>query len=340
MKPDLSFQASGALLLTGAYALLEPGGMGIAFPWPPRVDVSARPSEHWQLTVRDAHGQRGLDVTTVAEVAEGALPEIRPQDLSLDFGAHPATSTSAILAIAIAREATPAELWDDWPSLQRRALALHHTLQGGLGSGYDVLIAGLRRPALLERPKTTPSRVELAPITHRVLAVAGALAEAASGEAPAGVASDAGIRLLVAQHNTRVPTRHLLRTYRSNRERSPERVAELVAVSRRVANEVARALEEGQLTLVRAAFAALPHIHETLQALLDGQYINANGRAGLDAARELGIAATPSGAGADTLVALHDDPERLARLDRSWSSLGFHTTLSSADWPGSRQAPN
>lgn len=323
MTPELAFRASGALLLTGAYALLEPGGMGIALPWPPRIDVSSHEAEHWKLTILDAQGRRTADVSTLAEVAEGALPEFRPQDVTLDFGAYPATSTSAILALAVAREATPSASRKDWSALRGRALALHRTLQGGLGSGYDVLIASLRRAALLERPKADPSLSVPAPLTHRVLAIDGA----------AG-ATQGAPRILVGQHSCRVPTRHLLTTYRANRAREPERVSELVTVSQEVARDVARALEEANLALLRAAFAQLGSAQETLQALLDGNYINDSGRAGLRAARELGVAAAPSGAGADTLVALDGDPDRLERLDEKWSALGFHTTRLDEDETG------
>jgi mevalonate kinase len=306
--PELTFEASGALLLCGAYALLEPGGMGVALPWPPRVQVSTREADHWRLTVTDSHGRRQDHVSALAEVAEGALPELRPQEITLNFGAHPATSTSAILALALAREANPIEPWGDEAFAQRSALTLHRTLQGGLGSGYDVLIANLRLPALLERPRTERAFPDPDPLGHRVLK-------------PAHTPP-----ILVAQHSTRVPTRHLLRTYRANRTRASEKIAELVAGSRAIAPEVARAIKEGDLALLRAAFADLPPLQETLQTLLDGHYINEAGRVGLQTARDRGIAATPSGASADTLVALDDDPEKLERLASRWTELGFHTT--------------
>ncbi len=314
MSAEFSFEASGALLLTGAYALLEPRGMGVALPWPGRVKVSARAVEHWRLTVIDATGTREDHVSALAEVAEGALPEFRPRELTLDFGDDPATSTSAILALALAREAASPDGQDDWNAVQGSALALHRTLQSGLGSGYDVLVAGLRRAALLERPPEDPEDERPAPLKHRKLDLSFAPEPPGTGEA---------FHVLVGQHRSRVPTRHLLRAYRANSARAQDTVDELVSESRQIATEVARAIEGGKIALLRSIFADLPHVHAMLQRLVDGNYINDTGRAGLDAARELVIAATPSGASADTLAAFERDPEKLGRLETAWSRLGY-----------------
>jgi hypothetical protein len=112
----------GSLLLSGAYALLTPGGVGVALPWPAPVDVQARPAPRAALTVRSRGGERAGPLQ-----ASEPLP---PLEIRLDFGALPALGSSALASVALSRG----------QGLEV-AVRRHRALQGGLGSGYDVAVS-------------------------------------------------------------------------------------------------------------------------------------------------------------------------------------------------------
>lgn len=117
-----SSTACGSLLLSGAYALLSPRGVGVALPWPAPVDVSARPARRATLRVC----ARGVEHTRPLHATE-ALP---PMEIQLKYGALPALGSSALAAVALS-QGQHLEV----------AVRRHRALQGGLGSGYDVAVS-------------------------------------------------------------------------------------------------------------------------------------------------------------------------------------------------------
>ena len=134
-RAPIALELSGSLLLAGAYAILLPGGAGVALPWPLKVAARVRGSDEATLTTRDRQG-------TVTIALRGGYPDA-PAAVTLDFGEAPAQGTSALAALA----------WDAWHRGSpdpASAARLHRAWQQGVGSGYDVWTSALGRPLWLE----------------------------------------------------------------------------------------------------------------------------------------------------------------------------------------------
>ena len=281
-------ESSGSLLLAGAYALLVPGGRGVALPWPPVVRTRVRPSQAWRLSVRDGGGVREASVEALAAVAG----RLGPYAIELDFGANPAGGTSALACLAIAREFDA-----DGAAALTRALGLHRALQGGRGSGYDVTVSALRRPVALETDAAGLARAT--PLSA----------------APA-------LEVLVATGPKRGLTADWIARFEAVGRERPRDVAELVEGTSCAADGMRGALERGEAPAMAEALRDLSGLRPLVNDLLGGPYGAPLDDALVTAAKRLDVPAHPSGAAGDTWLAAHPDPGRLDALALAWRPLG------------------
>ncbi len=146
--------APGSVLLLGEYAVLQPGGLGVAAAVEPRVRVRVRPSPAAALHIEGtdgierfrwrvgAGGLLGAVVDacagTLGRAPDPALVEVDSSALS-EGGRKLGLGSSAAVAVAV----TWALLGGDRGGVRldvvfQTALRAHRTAQGGRGSGYDV----------------------------------------------------------------------------------------------------------------------------------------------------------------------------------------------------------
>ncbi len=280
---------SGSLLLAGAYALLAPGGRGVALPWPADVRVTARPAPEWSLTVRDDQGAREVPTDGVARLpAEGP-----PLAIGLDFGALPAGGTSALACLAVARARAVAP-----DRVCAHALALHRALQGGRGSGYDVLVSFEGHPLALQ---VGPDR--------RVVGRA--------------FEPGAGISLRVGVAPKRGRTADWIARFEAAMRARPRDTDRLVDATSAAAGELIADLEAGRPDALSVALARLASLRALANELLGAPYGAPLDEALASAAVRLGVPAHPSGAAGDCWLAAHPDDERLEALATAWQGLGL-----------------
>lgn len=280
---------SGSLLLAGAYAILAPGGRGVALPWPADVRVTVGPAPAWRLAVSDDLGTREVSIDGFA-----TLPvEGPPLAIGLDFGALPAGGTSALacLAVARARIADPA-------GVRARALTLHRALQGGRGSGYDVLVSSERRPLALQAGRD-----------RRVVGRAFDLGAATS------------LRVGVAPKRGRTADR--IARFEAATLARPRDVEGLVRATSEAAGDLIVDLEEGRSDALSVALARLASLRALANELLGAPYGAPLDEALVAASVRLGVPAHPSGAAGDCWLAAHPDDERLGALAIAWRGLGL-----------------
>jgi len=281
---------SGSLLLAGAYALLVPGGRGVALPWPPLVRVSARPSTRWSLAVRDDRGPRRVPVGGVSRVAADA----GPLAVRLDFGDAPAGGTSALACLAVA-----AARGLEGPGALAWAQEQHRALQGGRGSGYDVAVSALRRPVSL-------------------------LADAAGGaRATPLVPRGDPFPVLVAVGEKRGRTGDWIARFERARVERPVDVARWVRETSAAADVAREAVEVGSAQKLAEALERLTATRPLANELLGDAYGAPLDVALASAAHRLAVAAHPSGAAGDVWLAAHPDPGRLDALAEAWRVLGL-----------------
>jgi len=283
--------------LAGAYALLVPGGRGVALPWPPRVGVTVNRAEAWRLEVRDDQGARELPASPVAD-AVGAGP---PYAIALDFGALPAGGTSALACLALAGEQGLTGA-----ARRARAMALHRVLQGGRGSGYDVAVSAAGRPLALETR-------------------AGGLVRGRALEPVAGHA------LVVGVAPKRERTADWIARFEAARREHPLDATRLVTETSAVASELVDALAIPGSPALPDALQNLAGLRTLANALLGDPYGTPLDAALLAAARRFGVAAHPSGAAGDTWLAAHPEPERLEAVTDAWRRLGLRVFHASCD---------
>jgi phosphomevalonate kinase len=129
--------APGNVILLGEYAVLEEGGLGVAFAVNKRVRLAAEPAS--RLSVEPASPVVSAVVAAVQKARAGA-PEVRiridSSELHLPDGRKAGFGSSAAVAVALVR-ALLRERSPEAACLEL-ALAAHRAAQGGVGSGYDV----------------------------------------------------------------------------------------------------------------------------------------------------------------------------------------------------------
>ncbi len=155
-RPLIRLSVPANLLLLGEYAVLEPGGLGIALAMEPRVSAGARAAAETRIVGRGAAGESrwpaspGEPAGLLAFVADavtgvladrgiGELPRaevlVESGLLKKGYGSSAAAAVAAagmLLALAGLRG-------DDLvDATSHAALTAHRAFQGGLGSGYDI----------------------------------------------------------------------------------------------------------------------------------------------------------------------------------------------------------
>lgn len=148
--------APGSVLLLGEYAVLQPGGLGVAAAVEPRVRVRVRPAAD-ALRIEGTNGidrfawRAGagdlLDAVVDACATElGRAPD--PALVRVDSGAFTeggrklGLGSSAAVAVAVTRAllgGSGGRVRLD--TVFRTALSAHRAAQGGRGSGYDVAVS-------------------------------------------------------------------------------------------------------------------------------------------------------------------------------------------------------
>ena len=152
-SPLIRLSVPGNLLLLGEYAVVEPGGLGIALAIEPKVSATAREAKEASIIGLSERGEvrwPGADAGLLALVAHAVrallarrgireLPcaEVRIDSRPLRKGYG--SSAAAAVAAAGVLLAMAGLAGDDLiEAASHAALTAHRAFQGGLGSGYDV----------------------------------------------------------------------------------------------------------------------------------------------------------------------------------------------------------
>jgi mevalonate kinase len=299
MLPSHAIRAScGALLLAGEYTVLAPGGQGIALPWPRHVRLSWQSPGSDEVRVRAVDGEQVADARGLRRMLMEEGRSVPSFTLTLDFGERPARSSSAMVAAFLGQHlaVNPAHVL-------RTALQLHSAMQGGRGSGVDVAMAFQARPMLFRNGD------------------AGDLPQVAPLVIPAG------LRLLAAASPKGLPTAEAVARFQRNARSLPE-VAENFRVAQQSAVEpIARLLRAGDAAGLLTAWRRLVPAWLLLDRLLEGDFLGDKAEAIAGEAHDLGAGVHPSGACADTWVAVHPDGARLEELEKRWRRRGLHTEI-------------
>jgi hypothetical protein len=253
------------------------------------VRVTVGPAPAWRLTVCDDLGARDVSIDGLAALsAEGP-----PLAIGLDFGSLPAGGTSALVCLAAARSRAV-----DPAGVCAHALALHRALQGGRGSGYDVLASFEGRPLALQ---VGPDR----------RCAARAFEPGAAVTLRVGVAPKRG---RTADWIARFEAATLAR---------PRDVEGLVRATSEAAGDLIVDLEAGRSDALSVALARLASLRALANELLGAPYGAPLDEALVAASVRLGVPAHPSGAAGDCWLAAHPDDERLEALAIAWRGLGL-----------------
>jgi phosphomevalonate kinase len=175
----LRLSVPGNLLFLGEYAVIEPGGLGIAMALEPRVTAAVRPARSATVaglaragggTVEsrwpgEAAGLLGFaaDAAASALARRAAGTGLAPVDVRVDstglakgYGSSAAAAVAACAALLAAGGLRGAALVEEAAAA---ALAAHRAFQGGRGSGYDVTASVRGGIGLFwggQRPRWTP----------------------------------------------------------------------------------------------------------------------------------------------------------------------------------------
>lgn len=300
------FEAPGKLMLAGEYSVLAPGGLALCVAVAPGLRLEAIPATRWELArAEGATWSEGLEVPDALRFAHAAWEEtvaeveVPPHRLAVTTPA-PATrgkpglggsASVAALVTAALHALAGSAITVERDLILARALTAHRRAQRGRGSGYDVATAVLG--GLVRWERGAASRLRW----------------------PAGLALAAGYSGRSAS------TERMLDRLAAIDARELE--GELAALGEPV-RSFATALEREDLATLLAA------ARECQRALTAWDRARALGIVAPELARmialaeELGVAAKISGAGAgDSVIALADDPERLAALAIAWQTAGF-----------------
>ena len=165
--------APGSVLLLGEYAVLQPGGLGVAAAVEPRVRVRVRPAaDALRIEGTDGIGRfawragAGDLLDAVVDACAGVLGRAPdPALVEVDSGALTeggrklGLGSSAAVAVAVTRVllggpggGVPLD------TVFRTALRAHRAAQGGRGSGYDVAVSTYGGTGLFhgEEPRFEP----------------------------------------------------------------------------------------------------------------------------------------------------------------------------------------
>lgn len=318
-------RAPGKLMLAGEYAVLRPqGGRALAVALPEGVEVTARPSpggwelarEEGGLVWREAIGQQGEPPPEALRFVHAALQSSRrspaiaqlaplrlgtrqlgalgtgAQKPGVGGSASATVATCAVLAAA-AGETCPPEM------LLERALAAHREAQGGRGSGYDVATIIYGGLVDYQRLDEREAKVERRRWPASFSIVAGYSGDSAS-------------------------TRALLVRVDAVASAHPAAFAAELAALGEPVGELSRALVDAAPTAIADA---VRDCHARLAAW-DRKHALGIVTPAIEALLELARAVDvpckiAGGGGGDSVVALHDDPQRLARLRQRWHDAGF-----------------
>ena len=179
----LRVSAPGNLLLCGEYAVLEPGGLGIAAAIPPRAAAEIRPAETPAVRCRIAAGGEHIYYPGRRAAAETRLPEVcltyllqrglvaapPAAEIVVDTrafftssggkrGFGSSAAATVVCTAALLHAAGMARRRID-EVLSEHGVAIHRELQRGRGSGYDVLASTIGGVVLFtggRRPTAEP----------------------------------------------------------------------------------------------------------------------------------------------------------------------------------------
>ncbi len=148
-----SLSVPGNLLLAGEYAVLEEGGKGVALAIEPRMTITAEAASTWSIEGRWGGGtelwQQGAEPTfatqllfQVLDLLGKAAPARFVLDSTAFFDGRRKLGFGSSAALAAGLTAAVARLLGNdtlTAELAQTAVAAHRHVQGGKGSGYDVL---------------------------------------------------------------------------------------------------------------------------------------------------------------------------------------------------------
>lgn len=159
----LTVTVPGNLLLLGEYAVLEPGGLGLAVAVDRRIRVTAGPAVRLSMEGRmgpvvvrwPEEDSRGFFAAVLARVAEeigasdvAAVPKARiiadssafyrPDGSKHGYGSSAAVTVGVVAALLRLAGYRPEKLRE---RIMPVAVQAHRAAQGGRGSGYDVAIS-------------------------------------------------------------------------------------------------------------------------------------------------------------------------------------------------------
>jgi phosphomevalonate kinase len=308
-------------MLAGEYSVLGGDGIALCVAVAPGLELAAVPAERWELARADGvEWREGLAVPEALRFAQVAWTdaiaghEVRPHRLTTSSparrdergkpGLGGSASVTALVTAAVHALAGQA-LDRARDRILECAIEAHRRAQGGRGSGYDVATTVLG--GLVRWDRRGPTRLTWPP----------------------------GLELAAAYSGRSASTPAMLERVLAIPEH--ERELELVALGAPVAG-FATALAGGLAVDVRSA------VRECHGALARWDRRRVLGIITPELARmialaeALGVAAKVSGAGGgDSVVALDDDPERLAALARAWRVEGFTPLAIARDALGVRE---
>jgi phosphomevalonate kinase len=149
VSPEGALSVPGNILLLGEYAVVDPGGLGVALAVEPRVAVTWAPADGLQVTGRGAGEPvswpgpgaelfdaviQTTDATRIGSAVQVDSSAFYRAGRKLGYGSSAAVAvglTAALLAL-IHRERPPLD------RVFQTALKAHRRFQDGRGSGYDV----------------------------------------------------------------------------------------------------------------------------------------------------------------------------------------------------------
>ncbi len=323
------FRVPGKLMIAGEYSVLGPGGEALAIAVDPGLEVVATPASRWQLLRQESglewtEGQPAphelsfacAALTAARELLLGPLP---PHRLTLRIlgemgtgrskpGVGGSASVSVLVAVAV-HALAGVDLPACLDTVLKLALNSHRAIQQGMGSGYDV--ATVTHGGVVRwQPPFTAQRLTW-PGTLQV--VAGYSGQSAS-------------------------TSQFLGRLKSVEQQEPERAAaELRALGRPVKG-LTRAFVDADVPAILAAVRECQQALGSWAGRLHLGVITAAVSRMIEQAELLGAAAKVSGAGGgDSVIALSEDPEILARVARAWREDGFQPLALTLARQGARE---
>ena len=191
------FQVPANILLVGEYAVVEPGGLGVAAAVEPSVTVTIEPDTQFLIRGITGHNERSwspesggdpfletavrtaIDELSIDKLSTGERVPAAPARITIDstaffdrqgnklgFGSSASVVVGLVRALCVAYRVTPR-------NLTQIAVRVHRAVQNGRGSGYDVAASryggvgqftGGDTPGW--EPLAPPARVEAVGLSH------------------------------------------------------------------------------------------------------------------------------------------------------------------------------